>query len=140
MAIAAMIAVWVTYTQLTKLVDANRQAAVVLVVQLETAMLEARNSMSETGRLIHTAPTSSDPKYASLLQIQMKEAKEAYLNLLDRYCACVRRKIVPEQEAKKDYRDQIREVVKSEEYKNFFGPATTYQNIQKLAEKWADEA
>lgn len=140
MALAAVIAVGVAHTQLKKLVDANRQAALVLVVQIEIAMLDARRRMSDLSLILHGAQSSTDSEHIRLLQTQVKESFESYLNLLDRYCASVRRGIVPEKDAKLDYRDQIREVVRSDEFKPFFGTGTNYVNIQKLHDKWSDEA
>lgn len=64
------------------------------------------------------------------------EAKESYLNSVERLASCILHGRFDESEMKADYRDFISNTVKV--HKDDFHAGTSYRKILKLHEKWAD--
>jgi ABC-type antimicrobial peptide transport system permease subunit len=62
---------------------------------------------------------------------------ENWLNSIERFCFCIKRNFFKEKDWKLEYRDYIKEIIQSFEYK--FGAGTKYNNIIELNKKWSSE-
>ncbi|MFG5517925.1 hypothetical protein ACFJW3_12725, partial [Enterococcus faecalis] len=71
------------------------------------------------------------------LQLRLNEAKQMYLNALDRLCFCVNKELLDAEDMRLEYRDIIKAAVK--DFPEDFTMATTYRNIKKVYESWADK-
>lgn len=80
----------------------------------------------------------SQEEYA-LADFRLQEAKENYLNAIDRLCASFLRDLVPEETYRTDYKQFIIDLVRNSEFKDSFGPGTPFRNIVHLYERWVDQ-
>ena len=144
--IAAIIAAIVYYAQLKKMnesvktaADANSIATLNAVINLEKTITDNRNRLSQTAAEVSKLSSDTDTQHKQTVILVFNEARENYLNSMDRLCACIIRGQIPEVDYRKDYINAINEIVTHKNYNELMGVGTRYRNIVKLYEKWADE-
>lgn len=158
--VIAAVGVWVAAKQLTRSADALQASAtanelgakalqssaksnelekLMAVLQLETMMADARLRIMEAFRQfqISRQSGSSTAEQDKHDEQYRRALVQQYLNLLDRFCSCVRRGIVAEETYRRDYRDLIRGAIN--ENSEFFSEATDFRHIKHVHAAWADE-
>jgi hypothetical protein len=122
-----------------KSAEANRLSVLANVIDIENTMHERRKDLSAIDREVAALSKVSnpDPDDVSALSRRHKEAQESYLNAVDRLCATILRGLIPEEEAKRDYRDFVKDILNIESFKPLFHSGTPYRNITHLHEKWS---
>ena len=144
----AFVAAYVAYHQLKRMaeageaaVEANKLAALGNVLQLENTIHQRREMITERfaslKNLSSQASISKDQvDSASKL---LNESVESYLNSVDRLCASMLRKLIPEEEYRKDYRPLVNEIMTGDMFKPFFHAGTPYRNIVNIHGIWAEQ-
>lgn len=115
----------------------NELARLMALLQLETMMGEARLRIVEAFRELEKSRQSGSSVEGSGSGQFGRAVVEGYLNLLDRFCSCVRQGIIPEDTYRRDYRDLIKEAISV--HSAFFGSATNFRHIQHVHSAWADD-
>ncbi len=62
--------------------------------------------------------------------------KESYFNAMDRLCFCIQKGYVDENEYRPEYRDMIKDTVKS--FESDFRPGSPYNHIKQINDKWRE--
>lgn len=144
--VAAIIAAIVYFAQLKKMtssvetaVAANSIATLNTVITLEKSITDNRIRFSDAAVAASKLKPEDDEKHRNATILAFDEARENYLNSMDRFCACILREQFPETDYRKDYRNAVNEIVTHANYKELMGTGTRYRNIVKLYDKWADE-
>jgi hypothetical protein len=124
--------------------EANQLSTLNTVLSLDATISERRIRLSEASvaiselaRKAKDDPTPPKEGEFKVAQLRFEEARESYLNAMDRLCACILRGFLPEDDCRRDYRGGINDTVQG--HKDLLGPGTRYRNILKVHEKWADE-
>jgi hypothetical protein len=124
--------------QVKAAVDANTLSRLDALLQMEQHLAESRSQLSKAGIKMSTFSGKediSDTEYRPV-KLEYDEAKQSYLNALDRLCYCIDRGLLDESEMRPEYRDYVTSIVR--EFKSEFDTGTVYRNIVKVYEKWAD--
>ena len=144
--IAAIIAAFVYFAQLKKMTSSveaakksNSIATLNAVISLENTIINSRIRFSEAAINASKLNKDDDEKHRNATILAFEEARETYLNAMDRFCSCILKGDFPEIEYRKDYRHAVNKIVTHSNYKDLMGTGTRYRNILKLYEKWADE-
>lgn len=98
------------------------------LLSFEQDMSNRRQRLSDIAELVKSEPEKNRAIF--------EEAKESYLNAVDRLASSILNGQFPEVEMKADYREFITSVVRKNEDK--FKAGTRYPKILKLYEKWRD--
>jgi hypothetical protein len=145
--LVAASAAWIGIRTLRQLVDqvklaaeANAIGQLNALLVLEQDMSRRRDRLGEIAtqleHLQKSAAYNADPSILDPVIRQFNEGRENYLNSLDRLCFCVLRNKFSDDELRSDYRDVVKQaIVDSPEQ---FGAASSFRNILKLHNKWAD--
>jgi hypothetical protein len=114
--------------------EANRTASLMAVLSIEDSLAGARARFAQISGEVSS---ELSPEAAERHQALLDEAKEQYLNVADRLCACIRRGLIDEATHRQDYRFWVNEVV--ENYSQDLGPATRHPNILRVHEAWRED-
>lgn len=143
--ISAIIAFFMLYVaggQLKKLanqveeaVKANSISQLNALLTLEDQISQRRQKLSKVGISIKQAgPSSHD---MDSLNLEFDEAKQMYLNSLDRLCFCVQKNFLPTDDIRREYKEVIKSAMN--DFKDDFGPTSHYRNIKKIYEEWQEK-
>lgn len=141
--IVSIVVAWIGLSQLRKLanqvseaVEQNRINKLNALIGIEHAIRESRLRLSEAGIacLEMKNPMGIDQEKAAALQLQFSEAKQSFLNCLDRLCFAVKKGLLDDDDMRRDYRDMIKEVMR--DFAGDFGAATPYRHIKAVYEAW----
>lgn len=109
------------------------------VLTIERNLADARElftqAIAEHNKVRDKEEEGSDPFMHS--KSAMLARRENYLNAMDRLCACIIRKLIPEKEAKMDYMQNVIDTVKA--HSDMFGPDCRHTNIKKVRDRWYDQ-
>ncbi|EPW5502364.1 hypothetical protein ACWM6O_004295 [Vibrio vulnificus] len=122
--------------QVTQAVKSNSISQLSALLALEQQIADRRLVLSEAGIAVSEAKNAKDDEFTAL-QLRLNEAKQMYLNALDRLCFCVNKELLDAEDMRLEYRDIIKAAVK--DFPEDFTMATTYRNIKKVYESWADK-
>lgn len=133
------IAIW-QISKLTKQVEAavksNSIGELNALLALEELIADRRLRLSQAGIAVKECKDKSSESFDSLV-LQFDEAKQMYLNGLDRFCFCVLKGLLQDEDMRLEYREIIKTAIK--DFSDDFGTGTPYRNIKKVYEKWADK-
>ncbi|ELF3535161.1 hypothetical protein RNE34_003453 [Vibrio cholerae] len=122
--------------QVTQAVKSNSISQLSALLALEQQIADRRLVLSEAGIAVSEAKNAKDAEFTAL-ELRLNEAKQMYLNALDRLCFCVNKELLDAEDMRLEYRDIIKAAVK--DFPEDFTMATTYRNIKKVYESWADK-
>ena len=126
-------------SKLTKQVEAavksNSIGELNALLALEEQIADRRLRLSQAGIAVNECKDQSSESFDSLV-LQFNEAKQMYLNGLDRFCFCVRKGLLQDEDMRLEYREIITAAIK--DFPDDFGKGTPYRNISKVYEDWAD--
>lgn len=117
-----------------------RISALTNVLSLESEMnlrKEKLDNINHEIQILHIKGELNDDKTKEIYENKLDATIENWLNSVDRLCFCIRRNFFTEKDWKLEYRDFIREIIQSFEYK--FRADTKYSNILELNKKWSNE-
>ena len=123
--IAAVIGGWLAYRNV-KIMRGNMQ-------------LFLEQDMAARRKLFHDVAGEMNKPGAEkegLTLLRYEEAKESYLNALERLASFVLGGYFPEDDMRRDYHEAIRGVIR--ELNDDFRTGTHYRNIVKLHDRWQD--
>lgn len=143
-AIIALIMLGISTSQLKRLADQVNEAVksnslnqLNALLTLEQQIADRRLNLSESGIDLSTLKNSEDKNKIDAAELKFNEAKQMYLNGLDRLCFCVIKNLLDDNEMRLEYRDIINRAVT--DFKEDFHTGTSYRNIKKVFESWADK-
>jgi len=122
--------------QVAVAVKSNSISELNALLALEQQIADRRMQLSQTGIAVKECKDKSGDQFDSLV-LQFDEAKQMYLNGLDRLCFCVLKGLLQDDDMRLEYRDIIKSALK--DFPEDFGTGTSYRNINKVYEKWADK-
>jgi hypothetical protein len=126
--LAAIYGGFVAFSTLRKISEQLESAKWNAFISFEENMYVRRHRLSEIMQKINSEPM----EYAAIYE----EAKESYLNAVERLASAILKGQFPEDEMKTSYREFISNTVREHEDK--FRVGTHYPRIVKLHEKWRD--
>jgi len=142
-AVIALIMLGVAISQLRRLtlqveqaVKSNSISQLNALLSLEQQIAERRTILSEVGISISEAKNNIDSDFKAL-QLRFDEAKQMYLNGLDRLCFCIEKGLFNPEDMRIEYREIINYAVR--DFADDFKLGTPYRNIEKVYKKWADQ-
>lgn len=116
-----------------------RISALTNVLSLESEMnlrKEKLDNINHEIQILHMKGELND-KTKEIYENKQDAIIENWLNSVDRLCFCIKRNFFTEKDWKLEYRDFIKEIIQSFEYK--FRADTKYNNILELNKKWSSE-
>jgi hypothetical protein len=116
-----------------------RISALTKVLSLESEMnlrKEKLDNINHEIRILHMEG-KLDGKTKEIYENKQDSIIENWLNSVDRLCFCIKRNFFTEKDWKLEYRDFVKEIIQSFEYK--FRADTKYNNILELNKKWSSE-
>ena len=148
-AIIALIMVGLAISQLKELTkqvksanESNTLSRLMALLSLEDSIAERRLSLSEAGIDLTEQGKKAQSNSAvykdsfEIAHLRFNEAKQMYLNGLDRLCFCLNKGFLIEEDLRAEYRDIITRAVN--DFPDDFKTNTQYRNVKKIYEKWAD--
>lgn len=123
--------------QVKEAVKSNSLNRLNALLSIEQQIADRRQDLSEAGIAVAELTNSTDEIKIDSASLRFNEAKQMYLNGLDRLCYCVEKKLLDDDEIRLEYRDIINIAI--EDFKDDFQTGTPYRNIKKVYEKWADK-
>lgn len=141
-AIIALLMLWVAIRQLSKVASqieiaarANSISQLSALLNLEQQIADRRLELSKAGIALSQAKGKGVEEFDAA-QLRYNEAKEVYLNSLDRLCFCVLKDLLHDDDIRLEYRDLIKSTVQM--FADDFSLSSPYRNIRKVYDKWAD--
>lgn len=116
------------FSTLRKITQQLESAKWNALLSFEQDMNARRQRLSDIAQQVLSEPE----KYKAIYE----EAKESYLNAVERLASSILKGQFPEPEMKTSYRDFIASTIK--EYENKFRAGTDYPRILQLHQKWRD--
>lgn len=118
--------------------EANKLQHLLALLALEERLMDHRCRFSAAGvRLAELGANGpADPATFQAAKLQFDETKQVYLNVLDRFCSCILRGWLREEDLRVDYREYVATIIRDLEAD--FRPGTIYRNIVRLHERWAE--
>lgn len=123
-------------TQIEQAVKSNSISQLSALLALEQQIAERRRHLSEAGIEVAEGASKNESEFKAL-QLRFDEAKQMYLNALDRLCFCVRKDLLNSEDMRLEYRDIINRAVN--DFKDDFAINTPYRNIKNIYESWAEK-
>jgi len=123
-------------SQVMQGVKSNSISQLSALLALEQQIADRRLTLSEAAIAVSEAKDAKKEDFTAL-QLRLNEAKQMYLNALDRLCFCVNKELLDAEDMRLEYRDIIKAAVN--DFPEDFGMGTTYRNIKKVYELWADK-
>lgn len=124
-------------SQIEIAVKSNSISQLNALLSLEQQIAERRLELSKAGIAVSELKNCTDNEKIDSASLRFNEAKQMYLNGLDRLCFCVIKSLLPDEDMRLEYRDTIKRAV--DDFKDDFNTGTPYRNIKKVYEKWADQ-
>jgi hypothetical protein len=128
---ALIAAIWggkIAFATLRKIEEQLESAKWNSLLPFEQDMNARRQRFSDIAHKLIAEPEKYEASY--------QEAKERYLNAVERLASAILNGQFPEAEMKVSYREYIAATIR--EYPDKFGAGTHYPRILKLYEKWKD--
>ena len=122
--------------QVKQAVEANKISRLNALLGMEDSIVQRRRELGEAGIALVELKKTADEAEWKPAELRFDEAKQMYLNALDRLCFCLLNKVLDEEELRPEYREVVRVAVK--DFEPEFGAGTDYRNIKKVHERWAD--
>lgn len=107
---------------------ANELTALTAVLALENAMKDARGEVSDASTLHISKPDE-------LSRLRLDQKVESYLNLVERFCACIRWGFVDEALFRADYRTIVGDVFEN----NPTETLVRYRHIRHVYDAWQND-
>lgn len=123
--------------QVREAVRSNSIGQLNALLALEQQIAERRLNLSQAGIAVKELNSSPDSDKFTSASLAFDEAKQMYLNSLDRLCFCVLKNLLHDADMRLEYRETIKMAVS--QFPEDFGISTPYRNIKKVYEKWADQ-
>lgn len=137
--LATIVLVFVAWRQLRNLNNSFNMSAMNAVISLEAEMNKRDQRVNEIAleiqKLNFSPPSPITTSLISFHNNQLTAAIESYLNALDRFCYCIVRDYLREDDWREEYRELIIQTVNTNP--TFFGINTTYRNINTLFTRWS---
>lgn len=133
--LVGILAGWIAWLQLGKIINNQKVYAVKLVLELENRVNKYKSVLDSKNFKIKEILDKSkkNEKSLEILTQARNIAKEDYFNALDRLCFCLVKGYLPEAEWKIEYKDMIINVV--EKNADMFALNSPHTNIKKVYEK-----
>jgi hypothetical protein len=128
--VVAFLAGCVAFWTLRKIAQQLESAKWNALLSFEQDMNARRHRFSEISQKL--ASSSEPAKH----EATFNEAKESYLNAVERLAASILKGQFPEDEMKTSYREYIASTIR--EYEDKFGAGTHYPRVIELHKKWRD--
>lgn len=122
--------------QVKQAVEANRISRLNALLGMEDSIVQRRRELSEAGIRLSQLPQATADADWRAAELRFNEAKQMYLNALDRLCFCLLKKVLDEDELRPEYREIVRLAVN--DFESEFGTGTDYRNIKKVYDRWSD--
>ena len=125
--------------QISQIIVQLRISALTNVLSLESEMnlrKEKLDNINHKIQILHMEGKLND-KAKEIYENKQDAIIENWLNSVDRLCFCIKRNFFTEKDWKLEYRDFIKDIIQSFEYK--FRADTKYNNILELNKKWSNE-
>lgn len=113
----------------------NRISRLNALISIENKIQECRRDLALSGIEVAKLKNSCDDEFEAK-KLRFDEAKQVYLNSLDRLCFCIIKGYLDEEEMKPEYRGLVNESVK--DFKSDFEVGTKYRNILKIYDNWSE--
>jgi hypothetical protein len=126
--LAAICGGFVAFFTLRKIAQQLESAKWNALLSFEQDMSTRRHRLSDIAQKVISEPIKHEASY--------EEAKENYLNAVERLASAILNGQFPEIEMKTSYREYITVTIR--EYSDKFGAGTHYPRIVKLHDKWSD--
>ncbi len=134
------VAIWQLHKlalQIEQAVKSNSINQLNALLAIEQQIADRRLELSKAGIAVTELKGSNDTNKLDSVSLRFNEAKEMYLNGLDRLCFCVIKNLLHDDEMRLEYMDIIKSAVT--DFPEDFNTGTPYRNIKKVYEKWADK-
>ncbi len=122
--------------QVEAAVKSNSISQLNALLSMEQQIAERRKELSKTGIDLAELKKSNDQEKIDSAKLRFNEAKQMYLNALDRLCFCIIKSLLSDEDMRLEYRDTIKSAMR--DFSEDFTPGSPYRNISKIYEKWAD--
>jgi len=141
---ASLLAVFFQLKELVKQVkigaESNNINKINTLLAIEDGIANRRLRLSESGIKVSELGKKKDSNNSNTIEfesatLEFNEAKQMYLNSLDRLCFCFIKGTLDENELRSDYRDIITNVVRKD-FSDEFKMGTHYRYIKEVYEKW----
>jgi len=125
--------------QLSQITVQLRISALTNVLSLESEMNLRKEKLDNVNHEIEILNMKNElnEETKEIYENKQDAIIENWLNSVDRLCFCIKRNFFTEKDWKIEYRDFIRDIIQSFEYK--FRADTKYNNILELNKKWSNE-
>jgi hypothetical protein len=123
--------------QISQITAQLKISALTNVLSLEAEMNQRKEKLDSINHeigILHIEGKLSE-KIKEIYENKQDAIIENWLNSVDRLCFCILRNYFPEKDWKVEYRDFVKEIIQSFEYK--FRADTKYPNILELNKKWS---
>lgn len=138
--IVAGIAIFPALYALFQLISQVKISRLNTLLLLEQDMSQRRDRLSTAATKLKEIEGSEEyktnPKALEPFILLFNEARENYLNSLDRLCFCIIKNAFEEKDIRPDYRDVLKQAIS--DFKDQFGPGTSFRHILSLHNKWAE--
>jgi len=126
--VAAIVGGFFAFLTLSKIAQQLESAKWNALLSFEQDMNARRQRFSDITQKVIFSPEEYQTSY--------EEAKESYLNAIERLASCILKGQFPEAEMKTSYRGYIASTIK--EFEDRFRAGTDYPRILELHQKWRD--
>ncbi|MCK4819857.1 hypothetical protein KA005_29095 [bacterium] len=123
--------------QVEEAVKSNSISQLNALLALEQQIAERRLELSQAGIAVADLKDSNNSNEIDSASLRFNEAKQMYLNGLDRLCFCVLKGLLNDEEMRLEYREIISSAIK--DFPEDFNTGTPYRNVKKVYEQWADK-
>lgn len=131
-AIATLMAIFIAWQQLSSI---RKNNAIKMILDIEKDLRDRKAKIDEISSKIRQNET--EIKMFEIFTDDYLAAHETYFDVLDRLCYCILNGHIKDKEWKEEYRDLIRDTVRT--YPKDFVTGTYYNNTLKLYRKWFEE-
>lgn len=134
-AIAAIAGLSYAGTQLKALVRQAKREAFTAFLALESEIIDKKQQVAEAARDLERLTIEGRPsEEIAIAGRYLESCIENWLNILDRFSACLRRKIFNEKHYKDDYCQYIAAIVR--DHPERFGANSIYNNVIFICKRW----
>lgn len=135
-------AIFVAHGQLKKMATsadasttANKIATLATVLQIEDIISQRLREIENQAAVIEAHESGWTLEQKKAAKANYEGAVQHYLNAMDRLCACFLRGMLPEEDYRRDYQEQLPRTI--ETYERYLGGANDrFNNIRLLRDKW----
>lgn len=105
-----------------------------IVLEIETQLNSRKLEFDKANNDFIVASKSGETN--EIMETFVSTTKESYFNAMDRLCFCIQKGYVDENEYRPEYRDMIKDTIKS--FESDFGPGSPYNHIKQINDKWKE--